>query len=47
MSNKNELKEINIKNRICYYFGDKMRVADIYFYKILLDEKSHGNILTH
>ena len=40
-------QEINIKNRTCYYFDDVMIDADIYFYKILLDEKSYGNILTY
>ena len=29
MENKDELKEIDIKNRTCYYFVDVMRVGDI------------------
>ena len=41
MKSKDELKEIDIKNRTCYYFEDIMRVwdRDIDFSDILLDEK--------
>ena len=45
MKSKDELKEIDIKNRRCYYFGDIMRVIDIDFSDILLDKKSYENIL--
>ena len=40
MKSKNEVKEIDIKNRTCYYFDDIMRVRDrdIAFSDILLDE---------
>ena len=38
MERKDELKEIDIKNRTCYYFDDIIRDLDIYF-DILLDEK--------
>ena len=31
MESKNELKEIVIKNRTCYYFDDKMKVGDFEF----------------
>ena len=41
MNSKNELKEIDIKNHTCYYFDDTMRVKDIDFDNILLDEKSY------
>ena len=41
MKGKDELKEIDIKNCACYYFDDIMRVRDIDFSNILLDEKSH------
>ena len=47
MKSKDELKEIAIKNRRCYYFDDTMRVIDIDFKDILLDEKSYENILIH
>ena len=40
MESKNELKEIDIKNRTCYYFDDIMKVIDIYPSNILLDKKS-------
>ena len=43
MESKDELKEIYIKNRTCYYFDDIMRAWDIDtdtdFSGILLDEK--------
>ena len=41
MESKDELKEINIKNRTCYYFDDIMRVRDIDFRDISLDEKAY------
>ena len=33
-------KEIDTKDCTCYYFDDTMRVIDIEFSDILLDEKS-------
>ena len=41
MESKDELKEIDIKNCMCYYFYDIMRVfdRDIDFSDILLDKK--------
>ena len=39
MESKGELKEIDIKNRTCYYFDD--RDIDIDFSNILLNEKSY------
>ena len=43
MESKNELKEIDIKNHMCYYFDDIIRFwdRDIEFKDILLDEKSY------
>ena len=41
MESKNELKEINAKNRTCYYFDDTTTARDIGFSDILLDEKSY------
>ena len=38
MESKDELKEINIENRTCYYFHDIMRVKDVDFTDILLEE---------
>ena len=47
MESKDELKEIDIKNRTCYYFDDTMGVGDIYFIDVLLDEKSYEFILIY
>ena len=41
------MKNIAIKNRLCYYFDDKIKVEDIDFDNILLDEKSYENILIY
>ena len=41
MENKDELKEIDIKNRTCYYFDDIITDRDIYSVNILLDKKSY------
>ena len=43
MKSKDELKEIDIKNRNCYYFDDIMVVGNIGFSDILLDEKNAKN----
>ena len=39
MESKNELKEIDIKSRACYYFEYIINGIDINFSDILLDEK--------
>ena len=44
MENNDELKEIDIENRRCYYFDDIMRARDFDFGNILLDEKSYENL---
>ena len=41
MEKKDELKQIDITNRTCYYFDDIMRVLDIDFDNILLDKKRY------
>ena len=41
MESKNELQEIDIKNRTCYYFDDIITDRDICCVDILLDEKSY------
>ena len=43
MKSKNELKEIDIKNRVCYYFDDINNGTKIDFSNILLD-KNHMKI---
>ena len=39
-SNDN-LKEIDIKNRTCYYFDDVAKIKDFDLDKLLIDEKSY------
>ena len=41
---KNELKEIDVKNRTCYYFDDIITHRDIYSVDILSDEKIYEDI---
>ena len=43
MKSKNELKEINIKNRVCYYFDDIINGTKINFSNILLNKKLDEN----
>ena len=38
MQSEEELKEIHIKNCVCYYFDDIIRDFDINFDNILLDK---------
>ena len=47
MESKDGLKEIDIKNRMCFYFDDTMRVGDIYFNDTLFDEKAYESILIY
>ena len=44
MKSKDELKEIDIKNRTCYYFEDIVTDRDIYSVDNLFDEKIYDNI---
>ena len=41
MESKDELKQIDIKNHPFHYFDDTVRVVDIDFGNILLDQKSY------
>ena len=45
MDSNNELKEISIKNRTCYYFDDIIKIENFNLDNILIDEKSNENIL--
>ena len=45
MDSNNELKEIHIKNRTCYYFDDIIKIEDFNLLSILIDETSNRNIL--
>ena len=42
----NEFKKVGIKNHTCYYFNDIIKLEDFDLDNILIDEKSHENILT-
>ena len=47
MESKNELKEIDIKNCLCYYSDDTSNGTKINFSNILLDKNIHENILVY
>ena len=47
METNDELKEINIKNRICYCFDDIIKIEDFNIDNISIDEKSLENILVY
>ena len=41
----NKLKEINCKNYMCYHFDDTIKIEGFGPDNILIDKKSHQNIL--
>ena len=41
----NEVKNVCIKNRTCYYFDDITKLEEFDGNNILIDQKSHENIL--
>ena len=43
----NELKKVNIKSHMFYYFNDIIEIEDFDFVNILLDKKSYENILIY
>ena len=43
----NELKKVHIKNCTCYYFDDIIKLEDFNLDIILIDEKSHENMLIY
>ena len=47
MDSNNELKEIHIKNRTCYYFDDIIKIEDFNLLSILIDETLNRNILVY
>ena len=47
MESNDELKEIDIKDCIWYYFNDIIKTEDFDFDNILIDEKSYENILVY
>ena len=46
MDSDDELKEIDIRNSMCYYFDDIIKIEDVDI-DILIDEKSYKNILVY
>ena len=44
MDCNNDLKEIDIKTHMCYYFSDIIKTEDFNLDNILIDEKSYKNI---
>ena len=47
MDSNNEIKEIDIKNRTCYFFDDISKIENCNLNNILIDEKSYKNILVY
>ena len=47
MESNDELKEINIINRTCYYFDGIIKIEDFNLDNILIDVKSYANILVY
>ena len=47
MESNDKLKEINIKNRTCYYFDDIIKFEGFHLDNILIDEKPFENILVY
>ena len=47
MYSKDALKEIDIKNRTCYYFHDIIRIEDFNINNISLDEKWYEKFLVY
>ena len=47
MGSNDKFKEIDIKNCICYYSDDMIKIEDFDFNNTLLDEKSYKNILIY
>ena len=43
----NEFLKVCIKNRACYYFDEIIKLQNFDLDNILIDEKSHGNILIY
>ena len=43
----NEFKKVEIKNHTCYYFNDIIKLEDFDLDNILIDKKSHKNILIY
>ena len=42
-----EFKKVRLKNRTCYYSDDIIRLEDFNLDNVLIDKKSHENILIY
>ena len=47
MESNDKWKEVNIKNRTCYYFDGMMKFEDFDLDNTLIDEKLYENILVY
>ena len=47
MESNNELKGIDIKNHMCYYFDNTLRIRNFSYNNSFLGERSYGNILIY
>ena len=47
MDSNDELKEIDTKNRACYYFDDIIKIVDFNLHSFLIDKRSDKNILVY
>ena len=47
MESNDKLKEIDIKNHMCYYFNDIIKIEDFDLDNIFIDEKSYESILVY
>ena len=47
MDSNDELKEIDIKNRMGYYFDDIIKIEDLNLDDVSIDEKWYKNILIY
>ena len=47
MDSNNELKEIDIKNRTCYYFDDIIKIENLDLDNISINKKSYEYILVY
>ena len=47
LEKNNKFKKVDIKNRMCYYFGGTIKIKDFDLDNILLDEKCYENILIY